>query len=164
MDIDQRVEEIRRLSIHEKSRKQYNSANTQFLIYLMSENPSLITTALQQKVVGKSNLEKKIIEIDLQNRSCAPIVFEQSEPKYFIQWLLSLRKGNGEEPGIGLFKRHRSALKHLFEEFNTVQSPLFVKELKQLFKGLTKQKVRRIGQGHGKMKRGRIHCHSRCTL
>ena len=59
MDIDQRVEEIRGLSIHEKSRKQYNSANTQFLIYLMSENPSLITTALQQKVVGKSNLEIK---------------------------------------------------------------------------------------------------------
>ena len=59
MDIDQRVEEIRGLSIHEKSRKQYNSANTQFLIYLMSENPSLITTALQQKVVGKSTHEIK---------------------------------------------------------------------------------------------------------
>jgi len=155
-NIDQRVEEIRRLSIHEKSRKQYNSANTQFIIYLMSENPPLITTALQEKVVGKSTDEiKKIIGNDLQNRSPAPIVFEQLEPKYFIQWLLSLRKGNGEEPGIGLFKSHRSALKHLFEEFNAVQSPLFVKELKQLFKGLTKQKVRRIGQGHGKVKEGK---------
>ena len=58
-NIDQRVEEIRRLSIHEKSRKQYNSANIQFIIYLMSENPPLITTALQEKVVGKSTDEIK---------------------------------------------------------------------------------------------------------
>ena len=104
-NIDQRVEEIRRLSIHEKSRKQYNPANTQFIIYLMSENPPLITTALQEKVVGKSTDEiKKIIGNDLQNRSPAPIVFEQLEPKYFIQWLLSLRKGNGEEPGLAYLK------------------------------------------------------------
>ena len=61
-NIDQRVEEIPRLFMDGKSRKQYNSANTQFIIYLMSENPPLITTALQQKVVGKSTHEiKKII-------------------------------------------------------------------------------------------------------
>ena len=88
----------------------------------------------------------------------AKSIFSRSptpEPKYFIKWFLSLHKGNREEPGIDLLKSHRSALKHLFEEFNTIQSPLFVKELKQLFKGLMKLKVRRIGQGHGKVKEGK---------
>jgi len=69
----------------------------------MSKNPSLVSNEQKEKVVGKSSIAtKKIID----NRSCVPIVFEELEPKDFIQWLLSLRKGNGEEPGIGLFKSH----------------------------------------------------------
>ena len=33
--LDNRVEAIRRLAIHEKSRRQYNAANAQFIMHLM---------------------------------------------------------------------------------------------------------------------------------
>jgi len=52
----------------------------------MSKNPSLVSNELKEKVVGKSSIAtKKIIENDLHNRSCVPIVFEELEPKDFIK-------------------------------------------------------------------------------
>ncbi len=46
-NLDGKVEELRRLAIHEKSRKQYNASNAQFIIYLMEHNPILVTKELK---------------------------------------------------------------------------------------------------------------------
>ena len=87
----------------------------------MEYKDTLVTEELKNRVPRNTTIEEKraVIENVLENRLCVLIVFDVLTPRIFVQWLLTLRKSNGNEPGIGVYRSNRSALKHLFGEFET---------------------------------------------
>lgn len=157
-NIMNQIEQIRQSSLHVSSRKNYNNCNSKFISFIAQNNEELLSDNLRRALNEcRRDLVQKEIQIKavIEKKIFSPIQFENLTPEHFFSFLLSLKKSNNNNPGIGVYKGHRSALKHLYREFGFHQSNDFELNLANLFKGLEKMKAKERGQGVGNVREGK---------
>ncbi|GLE05416.1 hypothetical protein PINS_up014429 [Pythium insidiosum] len=154
-----RAAEIRANTVSRKSRQAYEATWTRFLSWLIDMKPERMPQVFKDAVAGQecSSLRKSVrscLDADV-DRVCPPILFNALQADDFIQWLLSIRKGDGGECGYSTYNCHRAALFNLYREYKFVMSETLQSELSTHFRGLKRTVAERTTGGVLRVKVGK---------
>ena len=152
---NRRLEEVENQNIGKKSRANYIGSQTRFVVWMKGKfgnNEALFNKKFFEGAEG--NLTNKYVKSKLKelNRSCPPLHFENLTAKMFASFLLSLKKKNGERPGIDALKGHRAALFNLMRDYGSEFSPQQVGLLRKYMKGFRRDLTNAAKQGKASLK------------
>lgn len=153
-NVDQ-VDDLRANIVAESSRKIYTSSMIKFMVWLWSNHHFLLTnecSILADAALDKVEFFKSYLK---KGPESPPIDFDNLTPGIFLNWVLDLRKVNGENPGSSTYNSHRSSLFNFFRAYRKVFSRDFEKELASLYKGLKRKVASNIAAGGGKIRVGK---------
>ncbi|DAZ99922.1 TPA: LOW QUALITY PROTEIN: hypothetical protein N0F65_011845, partial [Lagenidium giganteum] len=160
-DLRARAAAIRANSVSERSRYAYHPLWTRLITWLMSMKPHLVHQQFQEAVTAEQAATlalRSAVHCVLSRdviRCHEPITFDQITAEDYLQWLLSLRKTNGEELGFSTFNNHRAAFFNLFREYKRMMTPELASELSTYFCGLKRTIARRDATSGKKIKVGK---------
>ena len=110
---------LRESTITASSRTAYRQSQSRFLAYCLSHHPSVVKPSFRVKLgdlpTSSSSLARKIKQ-NLTTEEC-PVNFEEISSDIFGNYLLSLRKKNGERPSLATYLTHRTALFDLYRTY-----------------------------------------------
>ena len=111
------LNQIRDMNVKSLSRESYERSSAHFILWLNEHKPHLINPAFRQ-AAPNSILTSSFIRASLNQHSLdlLPINFESLEARDFLEWVIRLRKSNGDKPSYASLNGHKSALKNLFIE------------------------------------------------
>ena len=98
-------------------------------------------------------------QLENPNPLIPPLKFELLTVPIFFEWLLSLRKRNGEKPLIGSYNSHRAALYNLYRDYHVIMPVDIETELSNHFKGLKRQLAQDASNGNAPVKVGKDPLH-----
>lgn len=148
--IRQRREAIRNLNIAPGSRKVYDAHSSKFIRWLYVNEQRFVTNELlayiEERIAPNStNLQtEKIIRQFLEdNRSRVhPIKFDDLPETLFIDFLIDVKKRNGEGIGSSALGTYRSSLKSLYTDYYKTYDDRFETEIARYFSGFKKEQAR----------------------
>lgn len=171
--LDGRLRELRDNRISNSSRTVYVNAILRFLTWICFNNRNLFTDELNQLITEEVPRFQTATELELSNNEhkkirnvlnsflkqdqVHPIKFTELEAKAYMQYIVSLRKGDSDELlAKNTYGTHRSALFNLFEIYHVeYESTKLAKEIKVYFRGLKREISQRIQNGEGSIKVGK---------
>ena len=131
---------IRANRVSPSSRKQYRRSSIRFITWLLQNNRDICTPTLIQAVEQNPDIPLKqviVAELDKAPQN-APVHFESITAEVFLTYIITLRKPDGNKPGVSSCGTHRAGLFNLFRDYHQTMSDELEKELKTLYRGLQK--------------------------
>ena len=152
--VEEEVRLLRANTISSASRKVYLSATTQFLLWLLYNNPTLLHANFVNRVQDDPTAETvhKYLQSAPEN---PPILFEDFEVNHFMQFIVSLRKPDGNKLSYSSYNTHRAALFNVFRDYKISMSESLQSELKNHFRGLKRTTTKTVAEGGGRIKTGK---------
>ena len=154
-EADFEVSELRANVVKKESRAMYMRSMSKFLAWLFFNNRHIISpevSLLADTAANKVSFFKSILQTAPND---PPIIFELLTAPVFMKWIVSLRKKNGDKPGVSSHSSHRSGLFHLFVAYHVTMPQELEKEVSNHFKGLKRKVASVIAAGGGKIKVGK---------
>jgi hypothetical protein len=152
--VEEEVRLLRANTISSASRKVYLSATTQFLLWLLYNNPTLLHANFVNRVQDDPTAETvhKYLQSAPEN---PPILFEDFEVNHFMQFVVSLRKPDGNKLSYSSYNTHRAAWFNVFRDYKMSMSESLQSELKNHFRGLKRTTTKTVAEGGGRIKTGK---------
>ena len=125
-------DDLRRNVVNQSSRKAYHRLLGKFICYLYQDAVlnQLITPAFEAALDDAECTEVFAREYLEGAPANPPLLFEDLREEHIMRWILSIRKGNGDEvPGIDYLSQHRSAVFHLFRLYD--QARVYQRNIEQ---------------------------------
>ena len=113
------LQHLRDNTIASTSRSVYRQAQCKFLSYCFSNHPNVPNPTFRAKL-GVPPMSFKALTARIRDnltREELPVKFEEISSDFFASFLISLRKKDGEKPGLATFLTHRSTLVDLFRTY-----------------------------------------------
>src|SRR5689334_3053885 len=127
--ISEEVRLMRANTISPSSRQAYRAATTQFLIWLLDNNPAVLNPHFIDAMQVDSNATAVHEYLDLAPDH-PPIIFESFNINHFMQYIVSLRKADGSRLSYSTYNTHRAALFNIFRDYKIPMVEPLVSELK----------------------------------
>lgn len=100
-------------------------------------------------------LPKLCINICKMLQRIPPILFEDFEVNHFMQFIVSLRKPDGNKLSYSSYNTHRAALYNVFRDYKMSMSESLQSELKNHFRGLKRTTTKTVAEGGARIKTGK---------
>lgn len=154
-----RTRALREKRVSVKSRSAYRRTLERYIAWLAAERCDRLTPALRSALGDRQGPEARrvvhnYLEAD-QDHLQPPIMFDELQAEEFIEWLLSLKKRDGNECGFSTFNDHLAGLFNLFREYKQLMSAFLQSELLICFRGLKRTVAERAADGTMKIKTGK---------
>ena len=105
--------------LSDASTKIYENANLMLITWLLENKPHLITKEYKKEVEKHAADEEKYIKQTIfRNLKVPPLVFSEFTGHDFTEWMLSRKNENGKLFGKSCYENYRSALYHLYKNYN----------------------------------------------
>lgn len=147
------------------TRKQTYDVALSNLISIESEDERQIQS---RKIRNKYAMDQKrtIKQWILNNHEDHPIYFDLITGDLFTTYILSLRKGNDELPGMSTYTTHRAGMKHLFRYYNIAVPATLSSLLESDYKSLKRTVAERTNDEGGDVRVGKspLEFSFYCTL
>ena len=154
--IQTELENLRNMNVGTGSRAGYERSSGHFILWLDRHKPHLIPEAFRQASQSPSLTWSFIREsIQRHDPGLPPIHFDEVSADDFLEWIITLRKVDGEKPSYSMLNGHRSALKNLYRDYRKTLNPDVNTELSTHFKGLKRQRASEAQAGQGRAKVGK---------
>jgi hypothetical protein len=165
-DLEAAVSNIRANTVSENSRAAYRRSSIKFLKWLFAHKINLCTQECQNRLVG---CEERTIDATIASMlngapNNPPIEFDTITARYFVTWIVTLRKAEGSVPGYSAYNCHRAAFLTCSAISAVTMSKQLETELRNHFKGLKRQTALSLAAGAGQIKVGKIRSRFHVSL
>jgi len=154
-DADFQVPALRQNLVGKKSRGIYGNSMVKFLIWLLENKPELVDPEFALSASAARNKRAFIKKVLHNAPNNPPINFQLLTAPDFMDWIVTVRKRDGERPGSQSYSSHRTGLFNLFRSFRVTMSTELQSELSNHYKGLKRTVASAIAAGGGKIKSGK---------
>jgi hypothetical protein len=139
------------------SRKSYISSMGRYLFWLFRNKPHRLTEQFRAGLAADcpDGPLKARAALFLRSSTTPPIQFAELEASDFLEWIITLRKPNGDTPGTSTYNTHRTALTYIFVYYGAQQGDRFKLEVATHYRGLKRQVAAQLAQGGGRVQTGK---------
>jgi len=153
------IQNIWTSQIKPKVRNNYRRSGAHFILWLLKNHIMLLNFAfiVSSGIDVDPTVNTVMATYQPLQVSIPPLIFNSLTADVFVNWLRTLRKPDGNPPGIGTFNGHRSSgLFNLFRDYEQEFPTTLAARMKGLFRGLKVIKNTETHQGLTNIRVGKL--------
>ena len=157
------VEELKIKSnrVSSSSSVAYTNSITRFLLYIFEYFPQLLSIRFKEDAFNEdmtpTRLKKnvKMIAKQYMENQTSILDLDQITSPLITRWLLSIKDSNGQYLTMSSYSQHRSALSHLFRQYDRRVPDDTAHTMTDMFAGLKRTISMEVQDGNGSIKKGK---------